>query len=72
MYRRSNSLSVLDRGAKFLSRSIEDMFELIAASMDECLTSAKRTAHFKVRPADKRRRRDVLASIESARGLRPN
>jgi hypothetical protein len=42
MTHRPRSLSVFGRSAKFVSRSVEEMFELVALSMDECLTTAKR------------------------------
>ncbi len=49
MSHKSTTLGVLEHGAKFVSRSLAEMFELVAGSMDECLTTAKRTAHPRIR-----------------------
>jgi hypothetical protein len=72
MHHRSSSLSVFGRSAKFVSRSVEEMFELVASSMDECLKTAKRSAHYKTSSPEMRRRPTVLSSGERGRTIRPN
>jgi hypothetical protein len=72
MSNRSSSFSVFERSAKFLSRSFDEMFELVASSMDECLSTAKRTSGMGVHSKPKDRKIQLAGKIEPDRQGRPH